>query len=241
MVMVMAMAMGMATGKVQKNKNGGVIIIMDEKLKNISRPQIKNFSWYRDFYKRGFDIIFSGIGIVVLAIPMIVIALIIKLDSPHEPILFKQRRVGKDDKMFTILKFRSMRQDAPHEMATQNFENPEVYITPVGKILRKASLDELPQLFNVFKGDMSIVGPRPLIPKEKKVLELRDEYGAGKILPGITGLAQVHGRDEITDENKASYDGKYALNMSLFLDVFIILKTAFDVICSRGIREGKVK
>lgn len=214
---------------------------MDEKLKNISRPRIKGFSWYRDFYKRGFDIILSGIGIVVLAIPMIVIALIIKLDSPHEPILFKQRRVGKDDKMFTILKFRSMRQDAPHEMATQNFENPEVYITPVGKILRKASLDELPQLFNVFKGDMSIVGPRPLIPKEKKVLELRDEYGAGKILPGITGLAQVHGRDEITDENKASYDGKYALNMSLFLDVFIILKTAFDVICSRGIREGKVK
>lgn len=214
---------------------------MDEKLKDISRPQIKSFSWYRDFYKRGFDIILSGIGIVVLAIPMLVIALIIKLDAPHELVLFKQKRVGKNDRIFTILKFRSMRQDAPHELATQNFENPEVYITPVGKVLRKASLDELPQLFNVFKGDMSIVGPRPLIPKEKNVLRLRDEYGADKILPGITGLAQVHGRDEITDENKAAYDGKYALNMSLLLDVSIIFRTALDVVSSKGIHEGRRK
>ena len=132
-----------------------------------------------------------------------------------------------------------MRQDAPHEMATKNFENPEAYITPVGKFIRKASLDELPQLFNVFKGEMSIVGPRPLIPNEGKVLKLRDEYGANKILPGITGLAQVHGRDEITDENKAAYDGKYALRMSTLLDITIICKTFLDVLQSRGIKEGK--
>lgn len=199
----------------------------------------KSFRWYRDFFKRGFDIFFSLIAIIILAIPMTIIALLIKIDSPHEKVLFKQERIGINNVPFTILKFRSMRDDAPHQMATENFENPEVYITPVGKILRKASLDELPQLINVLKGDMSIVGPRPLIPKEKYVLKLRDEYGANKILPGITGLAQVHGRDEITDENKAAYDGKYALNMSLFLDISIIFKTIFDVLQSRGIHDGK--
>ena len=201
----------------------------------------QSFKWYRDFFKRGFDIFFSLIAIIILAIPMMIIALWIKVDSPHEKVLFKQERIGINNVPFTILKFRSMRDDAPHQMATENFENPEMYITRVGKILRKASLDELPQLLNVLKGDMSIVGPRPLIPKEKYVLKLRDEYGANKILPGITGLAQVHGRDQVTDENKASYDGKYALNVSLLLDASIIMKTVSDVVRSRGIREGKKK
>ena len=201
----------------------------------------QSFKWYRDFFKRGFDIFFSLIAIIILAIPMMIIALWIKIDSPHEKVLFKQERIGINNVPFTILKFRSMRDDAPHQMATENFENPEMYITRVGKILRKTSLDELPQLLNVLKGDMSIVGPRPLIPKEKYVLKLRDEYGANKILPGITGLAQVHGRDQVTDENKASYDGKYALNVSLLLDASIILKTVSDVVRSRGIREGKKK
>ena len=201
----------------------------------------QSFKWYRDFFKRGFDIFFSLIAIIILAIPMMIIALWIKVDSPHEKVLFKQERIGINNVPFTILKFRSMRDDAPHQMATENFENPEMYITRVGKILRKTSLDELPQLLNVLKGDMSIVGPRPLIPKEKYVLKLRDEYGANKILPGITGLAQVHGRDQVTDENKASYDGKYALNVSLLLDASIILKTVSDVVRSRGVREGKRK
>ena len=201
----------------------------------------QSFKWYRDFFKRGFDIFFSLIAIIILAIPMMIIALWIKVDSPHEKVLFKQERIGINNVPFTILKFRSMRDDAPHQMATENFENPEMYITRVGKILRKTSLDELPQLLNVLKGDMSIVGPRPLIPKEKYVLKLRDEYGANKILPGITGLAQVHGRDQVTDENKASYDGKYALNVSLLLDASIIMKTVSDVVRSRGIREGKKK
>lgn len=214
---------------------------MDGKLQNANVEQISNFSWYRDVYKRFFDFVFSLIGILVLAVPMLIIAIVIKIDSPKEQILFRQKRVGKNNHEFTIYKFRSMRQDAPHEMATKNFENPEAYITPVGKFLRKASLDELPQLFNVFKGEMSIVGPRPLIPNERKVLELRDKYGANKILPGITGLAQVHGRDEITDENKAAYDGKYALNMSMLLDITILFKTVFDVMQSRGIHEGKNK
>ena len=199
----------------------------------------QSFKWYRDFFKRFFDIIFSLIAIVVFAIPMLIIALIIKIDSPKESIFFKQVRVGKNDVPFTILKFRSMSNDAPHQVATENFENPEQYITKVGKVLRKTSLDELPQLFNVLKGDMSIIGPRPLIPQETDVLAMRDEYGASLILPGITGLAQVHGRDEVTDESKAAYDGKYALNVSMLLDLSIFCKTVFDVVRSRGVHEGK--
>lgn len=214
---------------------------MDGKLQDANVEQISKFSWYRDVCKRSLDFVFSLIGIVVLAVPMLIVAIVIKIDSPKGQILFRQKRVGKNNHEFTIYKFRSMRQDAPHEMATKNFEKPEAYITPVGKFIRKASLDELPQLFNVFKGEMSIVGPRPLIPNEEKVLELRDEYGANKILPGITGLSQVHGRDEITDENKAAYDGKYALNMSMLLDITILFKTIFDVMQSRGIHEGKNK
>lgn len=212
---------------------------MDGKLQNANVEQISNFSWYRDVYKRIFDFVFSLIGIVALAVPMLIVAIVIKIDSPKEQILFRQKRVGKNEREFTIYKFRSMRQDAPHEMATKNFENPEAYITPVGKFIRKASLDELPQLFNVLKGDMSLIGPRPLITSEKDVLALRDKYGASRILPGITGLAQIHGRDEITDENKAAYDGKYALNVSMFLDISIFLKTIFDILHGSGIHEGK--
>lgn len=200
----------------------------------------QSFRWYRDFLKRVFDVSFSLVAIVVLGIPMLIIAFLIKIDSPKEPVLFKQIRVGKNDVPFTILKFRSMNKNAPHQMATENFENPNEYITAVGKVIRKTSLDELPQLFNVLKGDMSIIGPRPLISTEKDILAMRDESGASKILPGITGLAQVHGRDEITDENKAAYDGKYALNISLLLDISIFVKTVFDVIHSRGVHEGKI-
>ena len=213
--------------------------VSSEKNNDNENEAEQSFKWYRDFFKRGFDIFFSLIAIIILALPMMIIALWIKIDSPHEKVLFKQERIGINNVPFTILKFRSMRDDAPHQMATENFENPEMYITRVGKILRKTSLDELPQLLNVLKGDMSIVGPRPLIPKEKYVLKLRNEYGANKILPGITGLAQVHGRDQVTDENKASYDGKYALNVGLLLDASIILKTVSDVVRSRGVREGK--
>lgn len=197
------------------------------------------FRWYRDCLKRVFDIVFSLVAIIVLAFPMLIIALLIKIESPKEPILFKQVRVGKDNKTFIILKFRSMNKNAPHQMATENFENPEKYITAVGKIIRKTSLDELPQLFNVLKGDMSIIGPRPLIPREKSVLAMRDKYGASQILPGITGLAQVHGRDEVTDEEKAAYDAEYVLNISMILDISIFIKTIFDVVHSRGIHEGK--
>lgn len=196
------------------------------------------FSWYRNFIKRFLDIIFSLIALVVLAIPMLIIALCIKVDSKDDPIMFKQTRVGKNGMPFKIFKFRTMRTNAPHEMATENFDNPEKYITRVGHYLRKSSLDELPQLINVIKGDMSIIGPRPLITEEKNVLGCRREYGADKILPGITGLAQVHGRDELTGRRKAFFDGEYAHNVSLGLDIRIFLKTISDVLQSKGIHEG---
>ena len=207
--------------------------------KNSKRESNYSFHWYRDFFKRVFDIVFSFIAVILLSIPMLIIALLIKLDSPNESVLFRQVRIGKNNRPFTILKFRSMNKDAPHQIATENFKNPEKYITKIGKIIRKTSLDELPQLFNVLKGEMSIIGPRPLIPTEKVVLAMRDEYGASKILPGITGLAQIHGRDEVNDENKASYDGKYALNISMLLDLSIFCKTITDVLHSRGIHEGR--
>lgn len=140
--------------------------MIKEKSNNSAKD--KSFRWYRDFFKRVFDICFSLIVIIILTIPMIIITIFIKVDSPKETVLFRQVRVGKNNVPFTMFKFRSMNKNAPHQMATENFENPEDYITSIGKIIRKTSLDELPQLFNVLKGDMSIIGPRPLIPIEKK-------------------------------------------------------------------------
>lgn len=208
------------------------------KMTNSKNEQV-NFQWYRDFFKRVIDIAISAVAIVVLGSPMIIIAICVKLDDPHAKIWFRQQRIGKDDKPFIIYKFRSMTADAPHQMATEEFDDSQEYITAVGMVLRKSSLDELPQLFNVLKGEMSLIGPRPLIPKEKRVLRLRDQLGATTVLPGITGLAQVHGRDELNDEKKAKYDSKYAHQVSLKLDLWIFFKTICDVIRSKGIHDGK--
>lgn len=205
---------------------------------NADRKTTK-FLCYRDLFKRVLDICFSLIALIILAIPMLIIAMCIKFDSKNDPVLFKQVRIGINDMPFIIYKFRTMKVDAPHQMATEKFHNPEMYITKIGAKLRKSSLDEIPQLFNVLKGDMSIIGPRPLIPKEKKVLALRSKYGADKVLPGITGLAQVNGRDELVGEKKAKCDGYYANNVSFILDMKILFKTVDDVIHSRGIHEGE--
>lgn len=211
---------------------------MDTKSKEHNQNLDPSFHWYRDFFKRILDIVISLVALLILLIPMLIIAIIIKVDSPKDSILFKQVRVGKDNKLFTILKFRSMSADAPHKMATVDFEHPELFITPVGKFLRKTSLDELPQLLNVLKGDMSLIGPRPLIPEEKVVLNMRSELGANRILPGITGLSQVHGRDELIGEKKAIIDSSYAYKVSLGLDIIILIKTILDVIRSRGVHGG---
>lgn len=211
---------------------------MTQRDDNVHSESVIGFSIYRCIIKRLIDFCISLVTLICLIIPFIIIAICIKADSKG-PIIFAQERVGKNDHPFKILKFRSMYQDAPHEMATAQLENAESHITKVGKFLRKTSLDELPQLINVLLGQMSLVGPRPLILSEKYVLGLRDKNGASKITPGITGLAQVHGRDEISNLQKAEYDGEYAHQVSFALDVKILTKTVGDVLHSRGIHEGK--
>lgn len=194
------------------------------------------FYLYKNVIKRILDISVSLVALIVLLIPFVIISLLIKLDSKG-PVFFKQVRMGKNDIPFDILKFRSMYETAPHQISTSQLSNPSQHVTTIGKFLRKTSLDELPQLLNVIKGDMSIVGPRPLILSEKNVLDLRTRNGASRVLPGITGLAQVNGRDELPDDEKAKFDSYYAANISIGLDFKIIMKTFVDVLDERGVKE----
>lgn len=192
---------------------------------------------YKSFFKRFMDIILSAIGIVVLAIPMLIIALIIKLDSPGN-VFFRQERVGIHKKPFTILKFRSMRTDTPHDVPTHLLSSPEAYITKVGKFLRLTSLDELPQIFCIFVGDMSVVGPRPALYNQYDLIEERDKYGANDIRPGLTGLAQIRGRDELPIAVKAELDGEYVRKMSFAFDVKLFFGTIINVLRHDGVVEG---
>ena len=176
--------------------------------------------------KRILDIIFSAILIAFLILPMALIGAIICINSSGGAI-FRQRRVGKNGKSFVCYKFRTMYKDAPENMPQSKFYDKDRYITPVGRFLRLTSLDELPQLFNVLKGDMSLVGPRPLIPSEGEIHELRRRCGVYSIRPGITGLAQINGRDKIDDLEKTRLDVRYRRNMSLLEDVRIAYRTLF--------------
>ena len=194
---------------------------------------------YRTIIKRILDAFFGVLLLICLSPLMLVLAIWIKLDSKG-PVLFKQERVGRNGKRFTIYKFRSMSDDAPHQMATAEFDNALSYITRSGRLMRKTSLDELPQLVNVVKGEMSFIGPRPLIPKEEKVLRLRHANGAESLAPGITGLVQVRGRDEVTDTQKANYDGEYDSNVTLRGDFSILVETVLTVLARRGVHDGKV-
>lgn len=189
------------------------------------------------FFKRLLDIVLSLTALIVLAPLLLVLALLVKLDSPG-PALFKQKRVGRNEKLFDIYKFRSMYTSAPRDVATSKLQNAESHITRVGRVLRKTSLDELPQLFNVLKGEMSLIGPRPLVPNEKDIHELRREKGAYRVRPGITGWAQVNGRDCVLPVDKARLDGYYADHMSFGLDVKIIIFSVICVLTARGVREG---
>lgn len=189
---------------------------------------------YRRYLKRVLDLLMSGVGIVFLALPMLVIALLIKIDSPG-PILFKQKRVGIHKTYFEILKFRTMRVDTPKDAPTHELANPEKWITKIGKLLRKTSLDELPQLFNIFCGEMSIVGPRPALWNQYDLIIERDKYGANDILPGLTGWAQINGRDELEIPVKAEFDGEYVKRMSLSFDCICLLKTVSKVFLMKDI------
>ncbi|WP_194191045.1 sugar transferase [Clostridium chrysemydis] len=187
--------------------------------------------------KRIFDFIMSLLAIIVFLPIIIIISVIIKLTSSG-PIFFKQRRIGKDNIEFNILKFRTMRIDTPN-VATHLLENPEQWITPIGKFLRKTSLDELPQLINIIEGDMSIVGPRPALYNQEDLKEMRTEYGIEKLVPGLTGWAQINGRDEIHLKDKVELDKFYLDNKTFFFDIKIIWMTVLSVIKGSGVQEGK--
>lgn len=189
------------------------------------------------FFKRTLDIVLSFLGMIVLSPFFLLLVLAIKLDSKGS-VLFKQKRVGLHKKHFYILKFRTMRIDTPKDTPTHLLENPEQWITKVGKFLRKTSLDELPQIWNIFVGDMSIIGPRPALWNQYDLIEERDRYGANDVLPGLTGWAQIHGRDELPIAKKAELDGYYVQHLSFGLDVRCFFGTIKSVAKSEGVVEG---
>ena len=189
------------------------------------------------FFKRTLDIVLSFLGMIVLSPFFLLLVIAIKLDSKG-PVLFKQKRVGLHKKHFYILKFRTMRIDTPKDTPTHLLENPEQWITKVGKFLRKTSLDELPQIWNIFVGDMSIIGPRPALWNQYDLIEERDRYGANDVLPGLTGWAQIHGRDELPIAKKAELDGYYVQHLSFGLDVRCFFGTIKSVAKSEGVVEG---
>lgn len=192
---------------------------------------------YRNGIKRGIDFLLAFLGIIILSPIFLILILAIKLDSPG-PIIFKQKRVGLNKRYFNIYKFRTMRVDTPKEMPTHLLENPDYFITKVGKFLRKTSLDELPQLWNILKGDMAVIGPRPALWNQYDLIDERDKYDANNIRPGLTGLAQISGRDELEIPIKAKLDGEYTKNMSLLLDLKCFFGTIIAVFKSDGVVEG---
>lgn len=189
--------------------------------------------------KRVFDFISSLVALIVLSPIILILSLIIKATSKG-PILFKQRRIGKDNKEFNIYKFRTMRIDTPN-VATHLLENPDQYITRVGKFMRKTSLDELPQLINILKGEMSVIGPRPALYNQYDLIELRTQANVHKLLPGLSGWAQINGRDELPISQKVALDKEYIEIQSFWMDIEIIFMTVFKVLKSDGVQEGKTE
>jgi O-antigen biosynthesis protein WbqP len=192
---------------------------------------------YKYFFKRIIDIILSLLAIILLVIPMLIIAIAIKCDSKG-PVFFKQKRIGIHKKHFYILKFRTMRIDTPHDAPTHELTDPKKWITKVGGFLRKTSLDELPQIFNIFVGQMSIIGPRPALWNQDDLVAERDKYGANDVKPGLTGWAQINGRDELEIPVKAKLDGEYVKRMGFFFDCRCFFGTIFSVLRSDGVVEG---
>ena len=192
---------------------------------------------YREYGKRIEDVSIALAALVILGLPMLLVAAAIRLTSKG-PALFRQKRFGKDKQLFTVYKVRTMSTKAPKNMPTNSFTNADSYITPLGGVLRKLSIDELPQLLNVIKGEMSLVGPRPVIKTEKKLISLRQKYHANSVKPGITGWAQVNGRDDLDDQRKAEMDGEYVQRLSFLTDVKIMIKTIGAVLMMSGHTEG---
>ena len=198
---------------------------------------------YKRCIKRVIDLILSLIGLIILAIPMLIVSLIIFIDDPG-PVIFKQKRIGIRRTFFNCYKFRSMKMSTPHDVPTHMLENPEQYITRWGKFMRKMSIDELPQIFNIVKGDMAIVGPRPALWNQDDLADERDKYGANDVRPGLTGWAQINGRDELEIPVKARLDGDYVkvLNEGKFkgfaMDLRCFFGTFISVLRHDGVVEG---
>lgn len=187
--------------------------------------------------KRLIDIVISFFAMVFLSPFFLILVILIKIDSKG-PVFFKQKRVGKNKTCFNILKFRTMRIDAPKDTPTHLLENPEQYITKIGKFLRKSSLDELPQIWNILIGQMSIIGPRPALWNQNDLIAERDKYGANNVTPGLTGWAQINGRDELPIEVKARLDGEYVRKMGLWMDIKCFFGTIISVFRRDGVVEG---
>ena len=192
---------------------------------------------YRKFFKRLIDLVLSALALVILAIPMLVFALLIKLDSKG-PVLFWQKRVGLHKETFMMPKFRSMYIDTPAEVPTHLLNDPDRWITPVGRIYRKLSIDELPQFWSIFIGKMSIIGPRPALWNQFDLVAERDKYGANDVRPGLTGWAQINGRDELPIAVKARFDGEYVERMSFLFDCKCFFGTILSVLRHDGVVEG---
>lgn len=190
---------------------------------------------YEHFFKRLIDIVISFIAIIVLLIPFVLISLLILITNPG-PVFFRQKRFGKNKKMFKILKFRTMKVNTP-DLPTDKIKNPEQYITRIGRILRKTSLDELPQVFNIFIGQMSFIGPRPALWNQTELIKLRDRVGANDVRPGLSGWAQINGRDEIPEKKKAELDGEYVKKMSFWFDIKCFFGTFIKVFKREGIEQ----
>lgn len=212
----------------------GTEALKSEKLKDHSR---KGVSPVYLCVKRTLDFICSLLALIVLSPLFLILIIAIKLDSKG-PVLFKQKRVGIHKTHFNILKFRTMRVDTPKDIPTHQLKNPNQYITRVGKFLRKTSLDELPQIWNIFVGQMSVIGPRPALWNQYDLIEERDKYGANNVPVGLTGWAQINGRDELPIKEKAKLDGEYVKRISPLMDIRCFFGTIFSVLKSDGVREG---
>lgn len=192
---------------------------------------------YKKCVKRLLDIVLSFGGLIVLLIPIIIIAIIIIIEDPGSPI-FTQKRIGKNKKLFKMYKFRSMKMSTPHDVPTHLLENPEQYLLKTGRILRKTSLDEIPQLINILCGKMSIIGPRPALWNQDDLCAERDKYGANDVRPGLTGWAQINGRDELLIPDKAKLDGEYVKKLTFGMDLKCFFRTIGSVLKKKGVVEG---
>ena len=214
----------------KKNK-----LIPEEAVQDLSFVDVSGHKF--NILKRAIDLVLSAMAMVVCALPILVISLIVYFNDPG-PVIFSQYRVGRHGKRFKVYKFRTMVQNTPKYLSTKDVKNPKQYITKVGRVLRKTSLDELPQLWNVFKGDMSLVGPRPLISDEIDIHQMRSRFGVYNVRPGITGLAQINGRDTLDAIDKVHWDVRYLEHFGLKMDLKIFAATFPQVFGGRGIVEG---